>query len=79
MSEASYMRRSSVPLVASMTASEPAADKRLVSAEKALRRFVANPPKTPNAADSEAIDRIAELARQAANAVSGLTDAQRAR
>lgn len=66
-------------LVASMTASEPTADKRLVSAEKALRRFVANLPKNPSAADSEAIDHIAELARQAANAVSGFTDAHGAR
>ena len=62
-----------------MTASEPVTDKRLESAEKALRRFVANLPKKPSAADSEAIDRIAELARQAANAVSGFTDAHGAR
>ena len=62
-----------------MTASKPAADKRLASAEKALRRFVANLPKTPTAADSEAISRIAELARQAGDAVSGFTDAHGAR
>ena len=54
------------------TPSNPAADKRLATAEKALGRFVANLPKDPSAADSEAISRIAELARQAADAVSGL-------
>ncbi len=77
--ESPRTKAATTELVASMTASEPAADKRLVSAEKALRRFVANLPKNPSAADSEAIERIAELARQAANAVSGFTDAQRAR
>ena len=77
--ESPRTKAATTELVASMTASEPAADKRLVSAEKALRRFVANLPKNPSAADSEAIDRIAELARQAANAVSGLTDAHGAR
>ena len=77
--ESPRTKAATTELVASMTASEPAADKRLVSAEKALRRFVANLPKNPSAADSEAIDRIAELARQAANAVSGFTDAHGAR
>ncbi|MDY6111843.1 MAG: ParB/RepB/Spo0J family partition protein [Ellagibacter isourolithinifaciens] len=77
--ESPRTKAATTELVASMTASEPVADKRLVSAEKALRRFVANLPKNPSAADSEAIDRIAELARQAANAVSGFTDAHRAR
>ena len=77
--ESPRTKAATTELVASMTASEPAADKRLVSAEKALRRFVANLPKNPSAADSEAIERIAELARQAANAVSGLTDAHGAR
>lgn len=77
--ESPRTKAATTKLVASMTASEPAADKRLVSAEKALRRFVANLPKNPSAADSEAIDRIAELARQAANAVSGFTDAHGAR
>ena len=69
--ESTRTKAATTELVASMTASEPAADKRLVSAEKALHRFVANLPKNPSAADSEAIERIAELARQAANAVSG--------
>lgn len=77
--ESPRTKAATTELVASMTASEPAADKRLESAEKALRRFVANLPKKPSAADSEAIDRIAELARQAANAVSGFTDAHGAR
>ena len=77
--ESPRTKAATTELVASMTASEPAADKRLVSAEKALRRFVANLPKNPSAADSEAIERIAELARQAANAVSGFTDAHGAR
>lgn len=77
--ESPRTKAATTELLASMTASEPAADKRLVSAEKALRRFVANLPKSPSAADSEAIDRIAELARQAANAVSGFTDAHGAR
>lgn len=77
--ESPRTKAATTELVASMTASEPAADKRLVSAEKALHRFVANLPKNPSAADSEAIERIAELARQAANAVSGFTDAHRAR
>lgn len=77
--ESPRSKAATTELVASMTASEPAADKRLASAEKALRRFVANLPKNPSAADSEAIDRIAELARQAANAVSGFTDAHGAR
>lgn len=77
--ESPRTKAATTELVASMTASEPVADKRLVSAEKALRRFVANLPKNPSAADSEAIDRIAELARQAANAVSGFTDAHGAR
>lgn len=77
--ESPRTKAATTELVASMTASEPAADKRLVSAEKALHRFVANLPKNPSAADSEAIERIAELARQAANAVSGFTDAHGAR
>ena len=77
--ESPRTKAATTELVASMTASEPAADKRLVSAEKALRRFVANLPKNSSAADSETIDRIAELARQAANAVSGFTDAHGAR
>lgn len=77
--ESPRTKAATTELVASMTASEPAADKRLESAEKALRRFVANLPKKPSAADSEAIDRIAELARQAANAVSGFADAHGAR
>ena len=77
--ESPRTKAATTELVASMTASEPTADKRLVSAEKALRRFVANLPKNPSAADSEAIDHIAELARQAANAVSGFTDAHGAR
>lgn len=77
--ESPRSKAATTELVASMTASEPAADKRLASAEKALRRFVANLPKTPNAADSEAISRIAELARQAGDAVQGFTDAHRAR
>lgn len=77
--ESPRTKAATTELVASMTAFEPAADKRLVSAEKALRRFVANLPKNPSAADSEAIDRIAELAHQAANAVSGFTDAHGAR
>ena len=77
--ESPRSKAATTELVASMTASEPAADKRLASAEKALRRFVANLPKTPNAADSEAISRIPELARQAGDAVQGFTDAHRAR
>ncbi len=77
--ESPRSKAATTELVASMTASEPAADKRLVSAEKALRRFVTNLPKTTNVADSEAISRIAELARQAGDAVQGFTDAQRAR
>ena len=77
--ESPRTKAATTELVASMTASEPAADKRLVSAEKALHRFVANLPKNPSEADSEAIERIAELARQAANAVSGFTDAHGAR
>lgn len=62
-----------------MKASEPAADKRLASAEKALSRFVASLPRNPSAADSEAIFRIAELARQAGDAVRGFADAHGAR
>ena len=77
--ESPRTKAATTELIASLTASEPSADKRLESAEKALHRFVANLPKNPNAADSEAIDRIAELARQAANAVSGFTDAHGAR
>ena len=77
--ESPRTKAATTELVASMTASEPAADKRLVSAEKALSRFVANLPKNSSAADSETLDRIAELARQAANAVSGFTDAHGAR
>lgn len=77
--ESPRSKAATTELVASMTASEPAADKRLVSAEKALRRFVTNLSKTTNVADSEAISRIAELARQAGDAVQGFTDAQRAR
>ena len=77
--ESPRSKAATTELVTSLTASEPAADKRLESAEKALSRFVANLPKNPNAADSKAISRIAELARQAANAVSGFTDAHGAR
>ncbi|MGO5413738.1 ParB/RepB/Spo0J family partition protein [Slackia isoflavoniconvertens] len=62
----------------SETPSIPAADKRLATAEKALGRFVANLPKNLSAADSEAISRIADLARQAADAVSGLPKPSRA-
>lgn len=63
---------------ASKTSSNSAADKRLATAEKALGRFVANLPEDPSAADTEAISRIAELARQAADAVSGLPKPSRA-
>lgn len=52
---------------------------RLASAEKALSRFVASLPRNPSAADSEAISRIAELARQAGDAVRGFTEAHGAR
>lgn len=77
--ESPRSKAATTELVASMTASKPAADKRLASAEKALRRFVANLPKNPSAADSEAVSRIVELARQAGDAVQGFTDAHGAR
>ena len=77
--ESPRSKAATTELVASMTASKPAADKRLASAEKALGRFVASLPRNPSAADSEAISRIAELARQAGDAVRGSTDAHGAR
>lgn len=58
--------------------SNTAADKRLLVAEEALSHFVENLPEDPSAADSEAISRIAELARQAADAVPGLPKPSRA-
>lgn len=73
--ESPRSKAATTELVTSLTASEPAADKRLESAEKALSRFVANLPKNPNAADSKAISRIAELARRPRMPVSGFTDA----
>lgn len=78
-SESPKSKAATTELVASMTASKPAADKRLASAEKALSRFVASLPRNPSAADSEAISRIAELARQAGDAVRGFTEAHGAR
>ena len=77
--ESPQSKAATTELVASMKASEPAADKRLASAEKALSRFVASLPRNPSAADSEAIFRIAELARQAGDAVRGFADAHGAR
>lgn len=77
--ESPKSKAATTELVASMKASEPAADKRLASAEKALSRFVASLPRNPSAADSEAIFRIAELARQAGDAVRGFADAHGAR
>ena len=77
--ESSPGKAATTELVISMTSSEPAADKRLASAERALARFVAKPPRILSAADSEMVSRIAELARQAADAASGLADARRAR
>lgn len=77
--ESPKSKAATTDLVASMTASKPAADKRLSSAEKALSRFVASLPRNPSAADSEAISRIAELARQAGDAVRGFTEAHGAR
>ena len=78
-SESPRSKAATTELVASMTASKPAADKRLASAEKALSRFVASLPRNPSAADSEAISRIAELARRAGDAVRGFTEAHGAR
>lgn len=78
-SESPKSKAATTELIASMTASKPAADKRLASAEKALSRFVASLPRNPSAADSEAISRIAELARQAGDAVRGFTEAHGAR
>ena len=78
-SESSKSKAATTELVASMTASKPAVDKRLASAEKALSRFVASLPRNPSAADSEAISRIVELARQAGDAVRGFTEAHGAR
>ena len=77
--ESPKSKAATTELVASMKASEPAADKRLASAEKALSRFVASLPRNPSAADSEAIFRIAELARQAGDAVRGFAVAHGAR
>lgn len=78
-SESPKSKAATTELIASMTASKPAADKRLASAEKALGRFVASLPRNLSAADSEAISRIAELARQAGDAVRGFTEAHGAR
>ena len=50
-----------------------------IKREKALSRFVASLPRNPSAADSEAIFRIAELARQAGDAVRGFAEAHGAR
>ena len=77
--ESPKSKAATTELVASMTASKPAADKRLASAEKALSSFVASLPRNPSAADSEAISRIAELARQAGDAVRGFIETHGAR
>lgn len=77
--ESSLGKTATTELIVSMTSSEPAADKRLASAERALARFVAKPPRSLSAADSEMISRIAELACQAVDAASGLADAHGAR
>ncbi len=53
-----------------MTAAEPAIDKRLASAEKALERFAANPPTDITDADIGAMGRIVELAGRARDAAS---------
>ena len=70
--QSSLGKADTTELVISMTSTEPAADKRLASAEKALARFVTKPPQSLSAADFETISRITELARQAADAASGL-------
>lgn len=50
-----------------------------IKREEALGRFVASILRNPSPADSEAIFRIAELARQAGDAVQGFTDVHGAR
>ncbi len=70
-SAAPLSKQATTELVASMTLGEPAPDRRLASAERALGRFVASMPQTISAADSAAISRIAKLARQASDAASG--------
>lgn len=62
----------------SKASSNTAANKRLLVAEEALSHFVESLPRNLSAADTEAISRIAELARQAADAVSGLPKPSRA-